>query len=177
MSQETNIFQIEVPKRALQCFKGHEPLQADTQYYTILTSGEDGNFQRLDFCLSCWEKEKEQYSALEKTAWKAKVPSKEDKEDFSKKNRDEMAIHLFKESSKFFKDNEWAEIFVLALYLARRRIITLRQEIPQNDGSYLCIYEHNETEEMYSITRKSLSEVDMTEVQTSLAQKLKTKAA
>ena len=172
MSIEINLFQIEIPKRAAQCSLGNEPLIADMEYYSILVPQEN-EYQRQDFCLSCWENQaKDQYAHAVKTAWKAKVVSKKEVEDLSVKTRDEKAFYLLKEKLRNFQEEEWAEIFVLALYLARRRILYLRQELPQ-DGFTLCIYEVAATEEMWSIKRKSLIGVDIEEVQLKIAEKLK----
>lgn len=169
---EVNIFQIEIPKRVPNCMHGNEAFIAGMEYYSVLISDEKG-YQRHDFCLSCWENEaKNKFNETAKTAWKAKIASKQEIEDLSLKTRDEKAFYLLKESLQN-SEIDWAETFVLALYLARRRALYLRQEIPQEDGSILCLYEVATTEEMLPIKRKSWQGINLEEIQQKIAKKLK----
>jgi hypothetical protein len=170
MSTEVNIFQIEIPKRSTHCSKGNELLVPGSEYYSTLTLDKEKGYARQDFCLSCWENSEKNGV---QTAWKAKVVTKNEQGDHSSKTRDEKAIHLLKGATASFNEEEWAEVFVLALYLARRRILYLRQELTQEDGSTLCIYEVAATEEMIPVKRKSLMRVNIDEVQSKIAQKLK----
>lgn len=174
MSQEANVFQLEIPRRANHCVQGNEGLLPGMEYYSILIPENDKGYQRHDFCLSCWETSgKEKYSHAVKTAWRAKVASKQEVEDLSTKTRDEKAFHLLKEALQKGDEENWAEIFILALYLARRRILYLRQEIAQPDDSTVCIYEVAATEEMWTIKRRSLTSVDIEQIQEKIAQKLR----
>jgi hypothetical protein len=175
VSNETNFFQIEIPKRDSHCKQCQTPLVPNMEYYSILLPENEG-YQRCDFCSSCWEKSaKEKFSSSSvKTAWKAKVAAKKEVEDLSTKTRDEKAIYLLKEGLQN-PENDWAETFILALYLARRRILYLRQEIHQEDGSTLCIYEVASTEEMLPIRRQSLIGINFEEIQTKIAEKMKGK--
>lgn len=176
MSQESNIFQIEIPKRGTHCMLGKEAFIPGMEYYSILIPEEEKGFTRHDFCLHCWEASaKHQFNSAAKTAWRAKIVSKQEIEDLSTKTRDEKAFYLLNEALKNPLEEDWAEIFVLALYLARRRILYLRQEISQEDGSTLCIYEVASTEEMLSIKRRSLLDVNIEEIQQKIAKKLKGK--
>lgn len=169
MSQESNFFQIEIPKRATNCMSGHELLSPGMEYYSILLSDKRQGYQRNDFCKSCWESVvKDQFHSLAKTAWKAKVIPNKEKVDLAKKTRDEKALYLLKEAVSQTGKRDWAETFVLALYLARRRILTLRQEIAQEDGSLLCIYEVVDTEEMLPVRRESLLKINVEQVQKNL---------
>ncbi len=176
MSNEAPLFQIEIPRRAAHCMHGQEAFVPEMEYYSILLPNNEKGYQRYDFCVTCWEKAaKEQFQAAAKTAWKAKVATKNEVEDLSTKTRDEKAFYLLKEALQHPSQENWAETFVLALYLARRRILYLRQELPQDDGSTLCVYEVGATEEMLSILRRSLIGVNLEEIQKKIAEKLKTK--
>ena len=177
MNQETNFFQLEIPKRSTNCMEGHEILTPGTEYYSILLLDEEKRFQRFDFCLVCWEiSAKKKFLTQAKTSWKATVASKKEIEDLSTKTRDEKAFFLLKDALQNQTEENWAEIFVLALYLARRRLLYLRQEIPEEDGSTLCLYEVAATEEILSIKRKSLLNVNIEEIQKKIAQKLSSQA-
>lgn len=173
---DTHIFQIEIPKRSAICKQGNEVLAPGMEYYSILLPDEEIGYQRYDYCLACWEASvRDQFNVTAKTAWKAKVATKNEVEDLSLKTRDEKAFYLLQEALKNPQNENWAETFVLALYLARRRILYLRQEMPQEDGSILCVYEVGATEEMLIIRRKALTRVNIEEVQLKIAEKLKNK--
>lgn len=176
MSNEANVFQIEIPKRAANCMHGNETLVPGMEYYSILLPDEGKGYQRHDFCLACWESAaKDKFNTAAKTAWKAKVASKKEVEDLSAKTRDEKAFYLLKQALQNTNDGDWAETFVLALYLARRRILYLRQEMPQDDGSTLCVYEVGATEEMLPIRRRSLTCINIEEIQSKIAAQFKGK--
>ncbi|KIC76612.1 hypothetical protein DB41_FI00220 [Neochlamydia sp. TUME1] len=166
------MLKIEIPKRAAHCMHGNEPLIPEMEFYSILLFQEE-EYQRKDFCLACWEKfAKEDFSTTAKTAWKAKVVSKKEKEEISFKTRDEKAFYLLKNLLQSPSEEEWAEAFILALYLARRKIIYLRQELPQENGSVVAIYEVAATEEMWAVKRKPLSSSDIKALQVKIAEKL-----
>lgn len=173
MSNETNIFQIEIPKRSPKCMQGNEPLMPEMEYYSILLSDKEKSYQRYDFCSHCWENfAKTKFHNTFKIAWKAKIATKNEIEDLSNQTRDEKAFYLLKNALQNPNQEDWAEIFILALYLARRKILLLRQELSQEDGSTFCIYEVAATEEMLSIKRKSFNGIDISEIQSKIAQKL-----
>lgn len=166
-----NLFQIEIPRRAKNCGHGNEILTPGMEYYSVLVAEDDKKYIRFDFCLKCWEGFGKNKFTSNKTSWKAKVPSKKEFQDLSIKSRDEKAFYLLKKALQN-GSTEWAETFVLALYLARRRILYLRKEIVQEDGSILCVYEDPTTEEMFAIQRKSLLGLNIEEIQTKIAEKL-----
>lgn len=158
--------------------QGAEALTPGMEYYSILVPEKAKGYQRFDFCLACWEASaKNQFHATAKTAWKAKVASKIEKEDLSSKSRDERALILLKEALQNKRETEWAEVFILALYLARRKILYLRQELLQDDGSVLCIYEEAATEEMLPVRRRSLKHINIADIQSRIAKKLNLKTA
>ena len=93
------------------------------EYYSVLLQQENV-YTRYDFCVICWETSaKNKFSDLAKTIWKAKVASKKEMEDLSIKTRDEKAFLLLKEALQKTCDEDWAETFVLALYLVRRKLL------------------------------------------------------
>lgn len=165
---------IEIPIRNKVCSKGQEPLQPNMEYYSILVEGENG-FARQDYCLACWEKEKQGGSTKMISHWKAHVPNKTkngDEDEASKLDKQERALHFLKKSLQENSVEAEREAFVLALYLARQRILYLRQEIKQ-DGQRIQLYEHADTEEMIPVKRVDLSAQHLKKTQESLAEKLK----
>jgi len=165
------MYQIEIPKRAATCFKGGESFAQGVEYYSALVRGEhDDTYHRQDYCLDCWEKIQIQ-SKLPGSCWKSAVPIKKETSELPKK-RDARALMLLKEVLKDQDtSHKMAEAFVLALYLARRRLIFLRQEVRNVGKLPLCIYEVAETEEMLCVPKISLSELQVEDVQSELAKK------
>ena len=171
------MFQIEIPKRAPCCIKGGEPLLHGSEYYSVLVLGEsEGIFRRQDYCLSCWEQSADlNVSQQMNSSWKSTVPLKKEASELPKR-RDDKALYLLKEIlANQESKSTIAEAFVLALYLARRRLIFLRQEMKREGKLPVCIYEVADTEEMLCVTKISLSDLHIEEVQLELAKKFNAK--
>lgn len=164
-------FQISIPKRASCCAQGQEPLSSGMDYYSILKEGpEEGSYLRYDYCPACWPAVQKQQDKEIRSSWKAHIPSKKELSDLPKQ-RDARALHLLKEIIARQDSQAEAEAFVLALYLARRRKIVLRQEVALEKGKRASLYEVLETEEMLCIPKLSLSELQIDSVQQELAKK------
>lgn len=168
------IFQVEIPKRALCCHKGGETLEAGQDYFSLLVDGDStGSYQRQDYCRPCWE-------ALSKTvkdsqiasSWRSVVPLTKCLSDLPKK-RDDRALYLLKEALNSPSKENIPEAFVLALYLARRRLITLRNEMKSPTHGALSIYEVADTEEMLCVPKLALSDLQVEKLQLELARKFK----
>lgn len=164
---------IEIPRRNRTCNKAEEPLAPGTIYYSILVE-EGKGYQRQDFCKSCWEKEmREEWVPKASGHWKAQVPAKKNSDAASQK-KEERALDLLKEALANKVEEEMAEAFILALYLARRKWLILREEIKQSKEHSLLVYEVSETEEMIAVPRpKSLSQIQVGTIQAKLVEKLK----
>lgn len=172
------MFQIEIPKRATCCVKGGEPLLQGAEYYSALVRGEgDEVYHRQDYCHSCWEKHNsDNPDHLHiNSSWKSTVPLKKEVSELPKQ-RDARALYLLKEA---LHDQDTsakiAEAFVLALYLARRRLIYLRQEMKREGKLPICFYEVAETEEMLCVPKIPLSDLQVETVQLELAKKFNAK--
>lgn len=172
------MFQIEIPKRAACCMKGGEPLLQGSNYYSALVKGIDGDesYQRRDFCSVCWEKiANSQDPQRIVSSWKSTVPLKKELSELPKR-RDERAFYLLREALADQENSKaMEEAFVLALYLARRRLIFLRQEIKREGRSSVSIYEVAETEEMLCVPKIILSDLHVEKVQLELAGKFNAK--
>jgi hypothetical protein len=165
-------FQLEIPRRSPQCALGLEPLTVGMEYYSVLFLEEKG-YRRQDFCLACWEaKAREESLKSSKSYWKSKVY---DKKEVTQPplNKDERAFELFMESLKKEDEEARIETFILALYLARRKILYLRQDLTDQAGRRLQLYEVAKTEEMLTVLRVELSTIQMEKVQLELAKKFK----
>lgn len=165
-------FQIEIPRRAACCLKGQEEFQPGMEFYSILIEGEEkGRYQRHDYCAPCWNliDVQTRYPQLV-SHWKSRVPAKKLVDELPKQ-RDARVLALLKEA--ILHDRSHDEAFVLALYLARKRLIALRQEMTLPDGKPGSLYEVLETEDMLCVPRMRLSELEVEKIQHSLAEQLK----
>ena len=176
MTLKTSPFQIEIPRRAACCAQGGEPFQKGCEYYSTLVEGADeGQYERRDYCLKCAvEMLKENAFENVRSLWKSAIPPQKVPSDLPKQ-REAQALVLLKEALSNHGADAYAEAFVLALYLARRRRIFLRQEITLQDGKNGLIYEVAETEEMLCIPKIALSDLQVEKIQSELAKKFSNK--
>lgn len=167
------MLQIEIPKRASHCFKGGELLNQGDSYYSALILGQNEHvYQRQDYCLTCWKECGQSIPAMA-SSWKSIVPKKKEKSELPKR-RDDRALYLLKEAlANLEAEGAKEEAFVLSLYLARRRLIAVRQEL-MKEGKPFSLYEVAETEEMFCIPKISLSELKIEKVQQELSKKFLT---
>lgn len=169
-----SIFKIEIPKRNSLCAQGQEPFTSDMEFYSVLRDGvEEGVYIREDYCLKCWEKLSAE-NTLEniRSTWKSKVPVKKEVSELPKE-RDARAMYLLKEALLRQEPDDIAEAFILAMYLARKRIIYFRRDLVLADGQNASIYEVSQTEEMLCIPKMALSVLQIEKVQRALAVKFK----
>lgn len=167
------LFQIEIPRRSSICSKGNEVLAPGSEYYSVLTEDLNTTYIRQDFCLNCWLESKQGDSQQKKkNYWKAKVAdSKKELADVFG-SRDERAMELLKVAMQRNEVDDQAEAFVLALYLARRKIICLRKQLHHAELGAINLYEVIATEEMLSIKRMELARLEVEKIQQSIACKL-----
>lgn len=161
---------LEIPKRARVCFRGQESFAPGTEYYSLLI-GQDDRYGRQDYCLACWSIfTSENESEAMRRYWKGVVPVKsiQDKGNLS---RDARAMELLKETVQGDSMEGHFEAFVLALYLQRRKLLALRDEI-EHDGSWMNVYEDLASEEIICVKKIALQHIDAKRIQESLSQKL-----
>jgi hypothetical protein len=165
-----SVLPIEIPKRSACCSKNGEPLQQGASYHSVLLKGDkEGDYLRHDYCETCWN----QMESRHGSSWKSVIPIAKAASELPKQ-RDERALFLLKETLRDLeRPGAVAEAFVLALYLARRRRIVLRQEMPREGKLPLSVYEVTETEEMIGVPKIVLAELDVEKVQQELAQRFK----
>lgn len=166
-------FQLDIPKRAQACAKGGEQLTPGMDYYSILVEDDALGLVRHDYCTACWEKgAKAEALANARSQWKSKVVFRKEDDAQMHLNRDEKILYLLREAMKEQTDEAMAETFVLALYLARRRLLYLRQEL-EEEGHTVQLYEVAATEEMLAIKKIALSHLQIEKIQQDVAKKLK----
>ena len=165
------ILQLEIPRRNTVCAKGQEKFSPGTDYYSTLTESNTGDWQRQDFCHVCWDASEHEAAKNAGGYWKSKVPLKQEVAPLSQ-NRNVRILELLKERLSSGSEDNRAEAFVLALFLARARVVYLRQELQQEDGSFVNLYEVAATEEMLAVKKINLSQLEVGKIQAQLATEL-----
>jgi len=168
------LFQMDIPRRGKQCVQAGEEFYPGADYYSVLIEEDKHGFQRQDFCVACWDKQaKETWSIQADSYWRSTVTTtKPETHSIALRTRDEKALDLLKEASTANTTEDQEDLFLLALYLARRRLLYLRQERQQN-GERLNIYEIASTEEMICVKKLNLSQSQVVAAQQRLAIKLR----
>ena len=167
------LVKFDIPMRHRRCVLGDEGFSQGMEYYSVLEDAEGEGFQRKDYCVSCWEKllEDSEHNSFGKVHWKSCVPIRK-QDSQSNVRRDERAMELLKEILQNGEEEEAPEAFVLALLLARNKILQLKQEIKEDDGRTILLYEETTTEEMLGVSKVDLSQIQTEKIQRILAYKL-----
>lgn len=159
---------VEFPKRAAHCHHGKEILSSGDEYYTLLLDDLEKGYKRLDYCTSCWQKIGPQEC---KSYWRAKVPPSQ-KPGKVKESTYQTALRLLKEVVLDKTEEGEKEAFILALLLARKRRLLLRQELVER-GETTFLYENPQTEEMFTIRRVDIPPHEREMIQEKLSKKFK----
>ena len=174
-------FNLDIPKRSSSCSKGGETFHPGTEYHSILLEISHDQYQRQDFCSACWDNyTREELLGQATSHWKAQVivSAKQNDKGLPKQDQiqDDQLVALFKNGLESDKNEDHAEAFVLALYLARKKIIVLREQFEQENQT-VFLYEIASTEEMIPVKKIALSELQIAAIQQRLATKLRKKSS
>lgn len=132
-----------IPRRSQLCCKHRGPLSPGSEYISVLVE-EGENLVRRDYCLACFESEKRP----SESHWRGKIPLKPEKK------RDPEAVALFRELVA--ERNDPARLFLLALYLERKKELVRRPEVKEKNKA-LLYFELLETGEIFSIQSTPLT--------------------
>lgn len=168
------IFHIEIPKRSAMCTHCQKFFTPGMEFHSILKEGtEEGVYIRQDYCLACWDSLTKQMTYEDvRTTWKSKIPAKKDVSDLPRQ-RDARAMYLLKEALLRDGVENYAEAFVLTMYLARKRLIYFRRDLILGDGQEASIYEVAQSEETLCVRKVPLSTLQIDKIQSELASKFK----
>ena len=164
------LFQLTIPRRQSQCSKGGEFLAPGMEYYSLLLDGEQIP-ERLDFCSACWHKHSYKDN-IDSTHmyWQSRIENSKAASPSSAQTKRAKALNLLKEML-VKPDCAEAEIFVLALFLARGRQISLRREFKEKDSIYL-LYEVPQEDVFLTVKKIDVSHVEILSIQQSISKKL-----
>ena len=169
-----SLFHMDIPKRAAICAHGQEAFSPGMEIHSTLQGDQgDGKWIRKDYCQQCWSLLASQ-TTLEpvRSTWRSKIAAKKAPPTLPKQ-RDARAMHLLQEALMRHEAEDEAEAFVLALYLARKRLIYFRQDILLEDGCNASIYEIAHTGEMFCVKKFPLSSLHVEQIQCNLAEKFR----
>jgi len=145
------IGKIEVPKRGLACQACGRPFSSGHILTSRLAIGEKGAILRFDACSLCEAPSLEN----EISTWKTVVPR--EKKSLGIREKQEAAKDLFATLAKRPEDNS-SKLYLLALYLERRRLLTRRDTTQEN----MLLFESTETGDVYMIP--NLQEIAFDEI-------------
>lgn len=156
------LFQIHIPRRHQKCQEGGEKIEAGMDYHSVLFEEGEDAYRRTDFCPACWDTiDRDRLLKEACTHWKSSVPKKESVDERTL-NRIERALELLKEG---IEGDEPEKTLILAMFLQRKKVLILRQELTREDGSVYMLYEVNGTEEMLPVPKVSITNIDANKVQ------------
>jgi len=158
-----------IPRRSRNCSRSNKKFEPGDQYLSIISEGEhDGLYHREDILLEIWEENPDQ-DLLKKacSSWKAKIPKGADVPQEPQELL-ERAYELFFES---LDKHESLRAFILALFLARKKVFIFRQEMIHHDKlSYL--YEVADTEEVVCLEVMKPTKEQIQEIQDELSREV-----
>lgn len=169
---------IQLPPRSHSCQHCEVRFSRGNDYYSLLFGNELFHSKkepivRRDICLSCWNSHPHTFEKNASTTyWKSSIPLKQSaKEPLS---RAENALNLLKMA---LKENAGSmdlsdyEMFFLAIYLVRKKMLIHRKMIEQS-GTHYQLFEVADSEEILAIKKVDLSKADIPMLQKVIAQKL-----
>ena len=158
--------------RSNQC-KDCEIAFADEQpYHTILFRGIE-SLERQDMCPTCWGKA---YKANPKDTqgyishWQGiyEVPPPPPPEAIQRDNAETLLKKLIEQNNP----DHTEACFILAVMLERKKVIKNKDQIRQEDGKRMLIYEHTKNGDVFTILDPALKLTELTHVQTKVAELL-----
>lgn len=138
-----------IKSRSHQCALTEKPFEDKEEIYTALflaADGEDGDFQRRDFCIEAWETRPEELSPFSswKTVYEAPPPPEE--EVLQKQSAEAQLRHLIEEDQPDTENSR----YILALLLERKKTIKETDRQQASDG-LIRIYEHAASGEVFIV--------------------------
>lgn len=146
-----------VEKGRQECSDCGADLEPGDPFFSALRQ-EEGDFQRVDFCSDCWKSER---AADFFCFWKSRRPESEGQQTVGPA----VLLDLLEQMRHPSNRREKALRFVLALYLSRKKILTLQQEGGGNDH---LVFEAAKGEQQYHVEPVDLGEEERAELTRSL---------
>ena len=137
----------QVEKRRTKCCQCETEFPPGRSFFSVLLE-QDGELKRSDFCGECWESESnEDYFCF----WKSRRPESNEQQTVGPAVLLDLLEQLRHPSSEYEK----ALRLVLALYLARKKVLVLDTESLEDDP---LVFETDDGEDRYRVEQVNLSE-------------------
>lgn len=151
------IGKIEIPKRAMICTVCGVSFSSGTSLASTLCLGDKGSIIRFDTCLSCNEPSE---TSKKISYWKTVVPS--EKKTLGLKQKANTAKGLFEKL--FIESTEPSlKLFILALYLERRRLL-VRRDLLKEEGNEIILFESISSGDIYPIMSMTVDESTISQI-------------
>lgn len=149
------IGRIEIPKRNANCQICSSKFNKGDSLVSCLFHSEGGSLVRVDACAGCSAQNAERPPL---SSWKSIMPG-EKKVAMGSRQKDEAAKELFERLQQNPLGKE-PSLYLLSLYLERRKVLARRGEIEQ-DGSAFFLFEMPSSGETYSIPKVDAGVIDL----------------
>lgn len=159
------LHQIDIPRRSASCQQCSQKLANEEFYFSQLEES-----QRQDYCKCCWE----QKSKATTCFWKTRSQKALSQSSALPIQKEMRALAHLKET--LGAGHTLEEQFFLALFLARKKILTFKQEIVEYGTTYQ-LFEIATTAETLSVQKINMLTVDAAKVQVQIAKILNEKPA
>lgn len=156
---------IGIPRRSRICTKTKEKLAPGSEYVSVIREGdEEGEFLREDVSIGYWNEHGAELLEGCKSHWRGRMPLK-----VEVKEPEELMSRAFEMFEAALGEPEGElTAFVLALFLARKKVLVLRQEM-EHYGRLHYLFEVKEGEEVFSVPILHPTEEEIARVQGELA--------
>jgi len=157
---------IKIPVRAACCSQKKEPFVPNSEMISYIKF-HDEEAVREDYCMECWNQVEEEKKRAGGSFWRVKISPKKKERIF----HDQESLALFRKLQGASSSEEQKLLYLLALYLERRKQLVRRPL--QGTSKAVRYYEIVETGELFAVTACTLSPKEnallMAEIQTKLA--------
>ena len=158
--------------RSNRCKDCEAAFEDEQPYHTILFRGIE-SLERQDICSTCWDKT---HKANPKkiqgyiSHWQGiyEVPPPPPPEAIQKDNAETLLKKLVEENHP----DHTEACFILAVMLERKKVIKNKDQVRQEDGKRMLIYEHTKNGDVFTILDPALKLTELTQVQTKVAELL-----
>jgi len=158
-----------IPRRSRVCSKSQKKFEPGDEYLSIISEGEhEGLFHRDDILLEYWEQNRDE--ALLKnscSSWRAKIPAGAE----APKEAEELLERAFELFFEALDKPDPVRAFILALFLARKKVLIFRQEMFHQDKQ-TYVYEVADSEEVICVDVMKLSPKQLQEIQDELSREI-----
>ncbi len=151
--------------RSQQCNECETAFEDEQPYHTILFRGME-SLERRDICPDCWDKNHKAEPGKTDgyiSHWQGvyEVPPPPPPEAIQKDNAETLLKKMIEQN-----DPEHTEAcFILAVMLERKRVIKNKDQVRQEDGKRMLIYEHTKNGDVFTILDPALKLTNLGQVQ------------